>query len=212
MKSPEEEIEEALREDPDSDERWEHVVGLHRRGDEATFRAAASLLDNEEPARRALGADILAQLGAARDVPVAERKYAGPAVDLLLERVGAESDSEVLISMTHAFGHLHDPRCVPLLQELANHPDEDVRDGVVFGLLALDDDRAVATLIELSGDADPDVRDWATFGLGSQIERDDPTIREALLARLDDPHDNVRGEALRGLGARGDARDPAVAS
>jgi len=50
----------------------------------------------------------------------------------------------------------------------------------------------VETLVELSGDPAPRVRDWATFGLGSQI--------------VEDPDEDTRVEALRGLAARGDER------
>jgi len=60
--------------------------------------------------------------------------------------------------------------------------------------------------VELSGDPAPRVRDWATFGLGSQIDRDDTQVRDALMARLEDPDEDTRVEALRGLAARGDER------
>src|SRR5687768_18575105 len=55
-------------------------------------------------------------------------------------------------------------------------------------------------------DADEDVRNWATFGLGSMIDDDSPQIREALLARISDAHDETRGEALVGLALRQDPR------
>lgn len=206
MKPAREVVEDALREKPDSHERWDHVVTLHKRGDDESFVAAAELLDSSNPARRALGADILAQLGAAPDVPVGDRPLAGPAFGLLLQLIAIETHSDVLQSITTAFGHLADPRGIPALHALRGHPDEDVRHGVVFGLLGQDDDLAVETLVELSRDPAPDVRDWATFGLGTQIERDDSQVRDALVARLNDPDDDTRGEVLRGLAARGDER------
>ena len=206
MKPAREVVEAALREEPDSHERWHHVVTLHKRGDDESFLAAAELLDSPNPDRRALGADILAQLGAAPGVPVEDRPLAGPAFQLLLQRIGMEPHPDVLQSIATAFGHLADPRGIPALHALRSHPNEDVRHAVVFGLLGEDDALAVETLVELSRDPDPNLRDWATFGLGTQIERDDPQIREALVARLDDPDDNTRGEALRGLAARGDER------
>ncbi len=73
----------------------------------------------------------------------------------------------MLQSIGAAFGHLNDPRCIPALHRLRDHPDEDVRHSVVYGLLGHDDDLAVDTLVELSSDPDEDVRDWATFGLGN---------------------------------------------
>jgi HEAT repeat protein len=206
MKSAREVVEDALREEPDSHERWDHVVTLHERGDDESFVVAAELLDSPNPDRRALGADILAQLGAAPGVPVEDRPLAGPAFRLLLERIATETHPDVLQAIATAFGHLSDPRGIPALHALRDHSDEDVRHAVVFGLLGQDDDLAVETLVELSRDPDPDVRDWAIFGLGMQIARDDPQIRDALVARLDDPDDDARGEALRGLAVRGDER------
>ena len=95
---------------------------------------------------------------------------------------------------------------IPALRGLRDHPDPRVRYAVVFGLSGIDDDLAVDTLIELSADVDPHVRDWATFGLGTQIDRDDPAVRDALMARLEDPDKETRGEAIRGLATRGDTR------
>jgi HEAT repeat protein len=202
MKPAQEVVEDALREEWDSDQRWEHIRALHGRNDEDAFQTAAALLESDDPERREIGADILAQLGAGK----AERPFVGPATDLLLARIAVETHAAVLESIACAFGHLHDPRFVPVLYGLRRHPSEDVRYGVVFGLLGHDDDLAVEALVELSADPDEDVRDWATFGLGAQIERDDPQVREALAARLDDPHDDTRSEAIAGLSVRGDAR------
>ncbi len=54
----------------------------------------------------------------------------------------------------------------------------------------------------MTADADADVRNWATFGLGSLSEANTKEIRAALWARVDDPHDETRGEALLGLARR----------
>ena len=206
VKPAREVIEDALREERDSHERWHHIAVLHKRGDEESFHAAAELLDDPDPDRRALGADVHAKLGAAPDVPVAKRPLAGAAFERLLQRIEDETNPDVLAAIATAFGHLADPRGIPALRALREHPDDGVRHAVVFGLLGQDDDLAVTTLVELSRDAVADVRDWATFGLGTQIDRDDEQVRDALLARLDDPDENARGEALRGLAARGDER------
>lgn len=89
---------------------------------------------------------------------------------------------------------------------LVEDPHEDVRDGVAFALLGRDDDESLRALARLSGDTDQDVRNWATFGLGSQNERDEPWIRNALYARLDDPFIDAAVEGALGLVARGDVR------
>ena len=118
-----------------------------------------------------------------------------------------EQDPTVIASLCYAFGHLHDPATIDAVTGWATHPDENVRFGVVHGLSGYEDDRAIETLIHLSADDDSDVRDWATFGLGIGIATDTPAIRDALRARLDDPDDDTRLEALAGLARR---RDPGV--
>ena len=62
------------------------------------------------------------------------------------------------------------------------------------------------TLIGLSGDSEDDVRDWATFALGTLADADEPELRDALAARLDDPDEATRLEAVHGLAVRGDPR------
>ena len=66
-------------------------------------------------------------------------------------------------------------------------------------------DAALDALIELSADPEPGVRDWATFALGTLAPQDTPALRDALAARLDDPDDDTRLEAVHGLALRGDA-------
>jgi len=119
----------------------------------------------------------------------------------------------MLASVAIAFSHLSDERAVPALHDLRRHPDRHVRRGVTFGLLGLETDLAIEALIELTADSDPEVRDWATFGLGTQLDRDTPAIRTALVERLDDTDADARAEALRGLARREDPRTiPALLS
>jgi HEAT repeat protein len=51
-----------------------------------------------------------------------------------------------------------------------------------------------------------DVRDWAAFGLGVLGNTDSNEIREALVRRLTDSDEDVREEAMVGLGKRKDPR------
>ena len=196
----------ALRLAVESPERWELVTELHKRADEATFQAASALVASPDPVVRGLGVDVLAQAGAYLNVPTEARPFRSETVQLLLDRLQVEGDPDVLESIAVAFGHLRDSRSIPALRDLRQHSDERVRHGVVFGLMGVDEDLAVQTLIELSTDESADVRDWATFGLGVQIKRDDPEVRAALLDRIDDPDDDTREEAIRGLAMRGDRR------
>lgn len=187
----------------DDDAYIDRLRELQQRGEEA-FRLGAAALDDPDPRRRRLGADVLAQLDFHREVD--ERPWRAPAADLLLDRIADEHDALVLGAYATALGRLEDPRGIPVLHGLRRHPHEEVRYGVVHGLLHQEDDLAIAALVELSGDEDSDVRDWATFGLGHMIDRDDELVRTALAARLDDEDEETRWEAISGLAARGDDR------
>ena len=202
MESPESVLAAAFVLGPDSHERWDLVNALHKRGDAETFRAAAALLASPDPAKRELGADVLAQLG----TPADERPFSARSVTLLLDQLSTEPAPAVLRSIVSALGHLEDPRCTPALVAMKRHPDPALRLTIVFGLINQDGDDAIDALIELSDDPDADVRDWATFGLGTISSRDEPPIRQALLARLTDHDADTREEAIRGLAARGDLR------
>lgn len=64
----------------------------------------------------------------------------------------------------------------------------------------------MAALIELSADDNDHVRDWATFGIGQMLDVDSVAVRDALMRRLDDRHDDTRFEGLVGLARRRDRR------
>ena len=81
-----------------------------------------------------------------------------------------------------------------------------MRFGVVLGLTGHDCPDAIEAMVELSRDSEELVRNWATFALGTMIPADTPEIREALLARTSDLHDETRGEGLVGLALRKDQR------
>jgi len=204
-------IDQALLLEPESDERDALVSELQDRHDEETYTAALELLRSDDPDRRKLGAEVLSQLGARCNDE--DRPFRLPTIDLLLELVETEPDTHVLARILWAFGTLGDARTIAPTVARAAHPDVDVRRGVVFALLGRDDDRAVETLIALTGDADDDVRDKATFGLAQMVERDTPELREALVARLQDPYIEARTEAYVGLALRGDRRavEPLIA-
>jgi HEAT repeat protein len=204
-RSTEELIRVALTEE-DEDAAWKPVVVLHFRGTQEVLAQAQVLCVSSDGKERALGANILGQLG------VPDRVFPEDCFRTLARMLANESDPEVLEAIIVAYGHLHDVRAVELLAPFRNHADADVRLSVVHGVSRHEDDVAIKTLIELSRDEDENVRDWATFGLGSMIDTDTPEIREALLARVADSNDDARGEALVGLARRKDTRvlDPLI--
>ncbi|NOJ97222.1 hypothetical protein HMI51_30305 [Corallococcus coralloides] len=193
----------ALQGDEEDETAWEAIRELHFRGGDEVFEAAVRLLHAASSRERGRGTDILAQLGGLRRSDALITKCA----DEVLAALATEQDAAVLNSMGVALGHLRDARAVPALQPLKDHPDEDVRMGVVMGMMPHRDPVAIQTLIELSRDSDEDVRNWATFSLGSQAEEvDTPELRDALFDRLTESDMELRGEALVGLALRKDPR------
>lgn len=183
-------------------QKFEIIGVLQFRGDRDVFEAAKSLCFSLKPSEREVSACILGQLG------IPERTFPEESVEILLDLLAREQHPEVLCSVGIALGHLQAQKAVPALVALKNHPHADVRYGVVMGLLCQTDEQAIQALIELSTDQDWDVRNWATFGLGSMVEVDTPTLRQALWERLrHEPAregDEIYGEALVGLAERKD--------
>jgi HEAT repeat protein len=191
--------------DTEDDRYWDVVRELQRRGDIPAFEAASALCAAPTPASRELGLDVLAQLGY-----TIGRPYLEETLPIVFTLCSAEEPKRVLTSAICALGHLYDTRAQPYLLENARHPDEDVRFTVAQALPNVAGDppspEVVEALTTLTRDTDADVRDWATFGLGSIVAIDTDGVREALLARIDDPEGDTSGEALVGLATRGERR------
>jgi HEAT repeat protein len=184
----------------DEEQAWSAIERLQSLNTETVFAEAVRLCHSRDARRRRIGVDVLGQLG------MPQQTYHESIVQLLLALLATESSPDVLASLGVAVGHRGDARAVGPLLALQQHPNADVRYGVVFGLLGHTDPRAVACLIALSADPDVRVRDWATFGLAVQIDTDTPALRAALLARLHDPDGETAGEAMVGLARRKDAQ------
>lgn len=195
----------ALTQDPDEEAYWDTVWALRKRVNRETVDAAHELCSGASWQERALGANILAQLGAgtADVLPFLE-----DSLPLLISMLNdpANEIPELRDTLICSLGHQHDVRAVESIVRYKAHPDVDTRYNVAVALGGRDDDVSVAALIELSADPDDNVRDWATFGFGTQCDNDTPAIRQALLARLNDPHYDTRCEAIKGLAKRGDER------
>ncbi|MBC3761275.1 HEAT repeat domain-containing protein [Quadrisphaera oryzae] len=140
-----------------------------------------------------------------------------PELAALLRSTWDDGDDDALADVVAALGLAHEPRAAELLLPLARagHPDPEVRCTVARALAGGVDveplrTEVVAALVPMTADPVDDVRDWACFALGLD-EADDPASRDALAARLDDPHEDTRDEALRALAATGDDRALAAA-
>jgi HEAT repeat protein len=186
--------------------RWYFVSQLHDRGDREVLDRALILTQSSLIAERDLGVYILGHLG------IPERTFPDECVTALLELLTREIDPLLLKDICIALGNFTDPRSIEPLLKFRLHPDWEVRYGVVSGLSGNEDERAIAGLIELSADEYPLIRNWATFGLGTLIDVDTPSIREALYQRFltEDSNDEetaiIYDEALMGLAHRRDER------
>jgi HEAT repeat protein len=184
--------------------RWDLIGGIVTECPDDVLAASLSLIRDERPRARTLGADILGRL-------VTVDPAARPAIlDALLERLAVETDPGAVASVVAALGHAADPAPLPLVVGLAGHEDAAVRLAVAFAVATIGPQPlphdARRALIALSGDAVPEVRDWATFGLGTLSADDGPDVRAALLARAHDTCRTARAEALFGLAVRRDPR------
>ncbi|MEO8519956.1 MAG: HEAT repeat domain-containing protein [Acidobacteriota bacterium] len=186
-----------------SDDYWAHVRALHFRAGPDVFAAAVTFCSSADWISRAIGADILAQLGA-QPGGNAEYPFADQSVPILVSLLG-DGQPDVIASALYALGHLGlgEPT---LLAPLAQHVSEEVRGAVAYALGGRADSLSIDTLIHLSRDPDLETRNWATFALGALSEEDSSAIRDALAANLTDADDEVRGEAIAGLAKRLDGR------
>jgi HEAT repeat protein len=162
-----------------------------------------------DPSVRRAAAELIGEL---HDGGEGGREQLFAALARLMDREYAgDRDPEVLAALVGSFGTLGDARAIPPLARLASFRDARVRGAVASALPGLTGDNedpvAVDALVALTADEDQQVRDWACFGLGTQMGADSQEVRDALAARLDDPHDDTRAEAFMGLARR---RDPRV--
>jgi len=192
-------IEYALNE-PDDDLAWDAAEELQRRGTAEVLAQMRELCKSEAAIDRQLGADVLGQLGAPT------RSFPQETEEILHAMLEIERDEDVLRSILIALSHNEFVGTIDVALIFAEHFVGEVRQAAVLALSGSDEPRAIAKLIELTTESHDDVRNWATFAIGTQIDADTTAIREALAARLDDPDEDVRGEAMVGLARRKDHR------
>jgi HEAT repeat protein len=179
------------------DDATNSLATVHYRGGPEEFGAGLALLSSTDPRERAVGADVLAQLG------WRDRTFLEESVDALLLALRDPEDA-VVQSAIYALGERASPRAIDAVLAFVEHQSAEFRYAAVHGLMPHDTPVVVEALAKLSRDADRGVRDWATFALGSQLESDSAVLRAALRERLGDTDPEVRGEALKGLARRRD--------
>ena len=192
---------EAVNEDGDPGVYWELISNLHDADPAQVWALVAPLATSAHVRLQQLVPDVLQGLGHEAQ-PLAMETLA-----LFAQMLGAAPAAELIASIANACVDFHDPEVVRMLVPYAAHPDEAVREGVLHAVRRSSKPEAIDALINWSRDPVEDLREWATFALGSQLPLvDAPEIRTALAARLTDPHEATRDEAVIGLGLRGDSR------
>lgn len=180
------------------------VYNLHKRGSEEVFGQAEKWCVSANAVERELAVDILAQLGG--PVLVQDDPVFAPRSIELARRLLSDDDSDVQASAVIALARLDASDEVVDSPSLAEHESIRVRHAVAYALGFSESSHAAGILMRLMHDLDDEVRNWATFGLGVLRQDDSPEIRQTLLTRLKDPHDETRGEAMVGLALRKEIR------
>jgi HEAT repeat protein len=122
-----------------NDDATESLATIHYRGGLEEFRAGMDLLASEDPRERAVGADVVAQLG------WQDQTFLDESVDALLKALRDPEDT-VVQSAIFALGHRASPRAIDALLPFVTHPSADFRDAVVHGLsgnIAVNRDKAL---------------------------------------------------------------------
>jgi HEAT repeat protein len=180
---------------------WALVESLWGEDPKEVWARLAPLADEADPRLQQLVPDVLSQLGFEAQPLFFET------LEVFHRLVSRGPGPEVLAAVAEAAARFHDPSLVTLLAPHARHPDRAVREAVLHAIRRSAHPSALEALLHLSTDEDPGLREWATFALGSQEPLvDGPAVREALAARLTDPHGPTRDEALVGLALRRDPR------
>ncbi len=198
------------------------AVAAHREGGEQSYQrflatvgplrerdfeeaAEAIRARSGDPQERAAITELLGRLPLAGD-----KQSCATATDCLRRLLDGEKDECVLQDAVYALAWICDASSLEPLLDLLDYPSDAVREAVATSLASAmageEEERGIAALITLSADRSAEVRDWACFALGTLLDCDGDAIREALAARLDDPCDDTRCEAVLGLARRGDER------
>jgi HEAT repeat protein len=183
--------------------RWENISALRKRPSEELFSKCVELTKSDNTKIRKIGIDILAQLGSS------PRPFLKETLKIYFELLEVEIDPDVLMSLLYSIGHNNDELDKEQIEKICSFIDNDnslTKEGLVSALLGIDNLTAIETLIKLSSDKLNHIRNWATFGLGTQIERNNKNIREALWERVNDKHKETKLEAIVGLAKRKDNR------
>lgn len=172
-----------------------------KRRSPAAIHAATKLCASDNSDERIVGAHILRQ-GMVQDNKIMPDEC----FNTLFAMLTNEENAEVIGEISFALETYDDPRIAESLARFKSHPNAELRLSITHGLNWRKEEPALMALLELMGDSDDEVRNWATFHVGQTQDADSDQVRDALIQRLNDSYDAVRGEALKGLAERQDER------
>lgn len=182
---------------------WENIGTLRQRPSEELFSECVELTKSDNTKIRKIGIDILAQLGSS------PRPFLKETLKIYFELLEVETEPDVLMSLFYSIGHNNEELNKEQIEKICSFKHNEnslVKEGLVYALLGIDNLIAIETLIKFSSDKLSHIRNWATFGLGTQIERNNKSIRETLWNRVNDKHQETKLEAILGLAKRKDNR------
>jgi hypothetical protein len=182
---------------------WDNIRELRSRANLEVFQKSFNLANSETDKGKIIGIDLLSQLGKS------PRPFYKETIDLYFKLLQTQTNPEVLFSILMGIGHNNQRLTLKqssIIAAFKMHENTDVRQGVVFAMLGVKNKIAIDTLIFLTNDRIAVIRDWATFGIGSQIEKNTITIRDALWQRVNDKNQDTKLEAIVGLARRKDKR------
>ncbi|SEG07662.1 hypothetical protein SAMN05421847_1466 [Halpernia humi] len=182
---------------------WNTVFQLRNFVDTEMIEKCFQLIESNEPKSQILGIDILSQLGTERKKII--KKLLKIIFDIILRTDNEKLICSCLIAISHNNKNLTEKHLI-ILTSFKKSKSKEIRYALVFSLLSIENKIAIETLILLTKDRSPKVRDWATFGIGTQLEIDNPRIREILYVRCFDKDDQTKQEAIKGLSNRNDER------
>ncbi|MBD3868814.1 MAG: HEAT repeat domain-containing protein [Acidobacteria bacterium] len=170
--------------DSDQRVRVEAACALGREASEDGIAALVESLSTSDRDFRETLTDLLAPLG----------------VGKILDRIGIPEEINRRLALVWALGKSGDPDALPVLAQLAEDNNPDVRSAVAGALGKIDDPRSVEILGMLVNNPEPRVRAAATNGIGHLKATE---MLPVLLECTDEPSSFVLGRLAVALGLMG---------
>jgi len=195
----------AYRSATDDNESWETywnaIESVSTYGQDA-FDVASRFAQTQDPVRHHVAVDAMARIAFHHE------DLRAPIAQIVLGCVGKIPELGFVLSAVNALGQTRSRQAVPFLLECldSQHLDLRISAAIALGECADTSSEALSALTKASTDSNDQVRRWATYAIASNGRLIDTDTTNLLAARLFDQDDDVRNEAIFGLGLREDER------